>query len=69
MKLEWEPYVSPPTCGARRGGRRSRTFCELPPDHVTGRATDTVILEYNHIGRTPSGRWYSWAPKTKEIKK
>lgn len=48
-------------CGIRRG-RRSRTWCELPPDHVTGRAAGQPILELYHLGRSRMGRWYSWGP-------
>ena len=52
-------YVEMPTCGTRRGPR-SNTCCELPPDHVTGRATGRPVLELYHFGRSLSGRWFSW---------
>ena len=48
-------------CGEPRG-LKSQTWCELPADHITGRNTKHPIHEYNHLGRSRTGRWYSWPP-------
>jgi hypothetical protein len=41
----------PPQCDVPRGPR-SATRCELPPGHGP-----------HHVGRSPSGRWFSWSEK------
>ena len=63
MKVaRWEFAEPPSLCGATRG-KRSRTRCELPPDHITGRNGPHQMFEVAHFGRSPSGRWYSWLPE------
>lgn len=52
----------PVRCGATRGPR-SKTRCELPPDHVVGRDTADPMHWPDHFGRSPAGRWYSWSPE------
>lgn len=44
----------PAKCNARKGGPRSKIFCE---QYAVGEHTQ-------HVGRSPSGRWYSWDLKT-----
>lgn len=48
--LVWENHNPPEPCGKRKGGPRSKTFCEVYKqiDHAT------------HIGRSQSGKWWSW---------
>lgn len=50
----------PQRCGARRGPK-SKTLCELPPDHIVGR-NHRPHHEINHTGRDTNGRWQSWSP-------
>lgn len=50
----------PVKCEAKRG-RKSRTTCELPPDHIVGRDA-TPHYEVKHFGRDSAGRWQSWSP-------
>lgn len=58
LTLATEPQ--PEKCGARRGPR-SKTTCELPPDHIVGR-DHVPYREFNHTGRDTAGRWRSWSP-------
>lgn len=47
-------------CGAKFNPR-SKTRCELPPDHIVGR-DHVPYREHNHTGRDTAGRWRSWSP-------
>ena len=62
--MEWVLVTDPEPerCGVKRGPR-SKTRCELPPDHVVGRGVGQPRWEPFHIGRSPAGHWYSWAPE------
>jgi hypothetical protein len=58
LTLATEPQ--PEKCGAKLGPR-SKTLCELPPDHIVGR-NHIPYREHNHTGRDTAGRWRSWSP-------
>jgi hypothetical protein len=45
QKFEW-----PESCDVRRGGPRSRIYCEV----------FKRVPHKEHIGRSKSGRWYAW---------
>jgi hypothetical protein len=56
MRLEIAPPL-PPKCGAKRGPR-SKTYCELWPGHEHDENPWAM-----HIGRSPSGKWFTWEVK------
>lgn len=43
-------YQTPKRCWKRKGGPRSKTFCEVFEE----------VPHTTHIGRSYYGRWYSW---------
>lgn len=49
------------TCGATRG-EKGKIRCEMPKDHILGRAREP-FWERSHLGRSRTGRWYSWEDK------
>lgn len=49
----WQTYDPPEKCRKRKGGPRSKTFCEVFAE------LDHTI----HMGRSKSGRWWSWNEK------
>lgn len=43
--------ISPPRCNERKGGPRSKIYCE---QFEAGKHTV-------HVGRSATGRWYTWS--------
>lgn len=53
LELKLAPLQNIEFCNVRRGGPRSRVFCEVP-----------VGVEHdNHAGRSPKGNWFHWKDK------
>lgn len=55
MRLTLGPYRPLLSCGARRGGRRSKIHCEAPALHLS--SSDGYP---KHVGRNRFGWWYLW---------
>ena len=48
--IKLEQFEPPEKCKKRKGGPRSKTFCEVYEK----------IPHTTHMGRSYCGRWYSW---------
>ncbi len=65
MSIEWttEPLTLEPKCGALSSKRKTAMCCELPADHVVGKALESPVKYEFHMGRDRWGRWRSWFPR------